>query len=118
VHVIWQLFAFVILTAAEVMVSITALEFSYTQAPNSLKSLIMGLFLLSVSLGNLITALVNKIIVNADGTLMLDGAEYFWFFTVLMFVTSLIFIFVARLYKPKTYIQSGRDTLEDIVVEE
>ncbi len=118
VHVIWQLFAFVILTAAEVMVSITALEFSYTQAPNSLKSLIMGLFLLSVSLGNLITALVNKIIVNADGTLMLNGAEYFWFFTALMLGTSLVFIFAARLYKPKTYIQSGRDTLEDIIVEE
>ena len=40
------------ITGAEVLVSITALEFSYTQAPNSMKSFIMGLFLLSVSLGN------------------------------------------------------------------
>ena len=32
-HIIWQLVAYAVLTAAEVMVSITALEFSYTQAP-------------------------------------------------------------------------------------
>jgi POT family proton-dependent oligopeptide transporter len=56
----WQFFAYLILTIAEVMVSITGLEFSYTQAPNTMKSFIMGLWLLSVSLGNLIAALVNS----------------------------------------------------------
>ena len=38
----WQVLAYAILTASEVFVSITCLEFSYTQAPNSLKSFIMG----------------------------------------------------------------------------
>src|SRR5437763_6967626 len=33
----WQLLAYVILTLGEAMVSITGLEFSYTQAPNSMK---------------------------------------------------------------------------------
>ena len=42
------------------MISITALEFSYTQAPNEMKSFIMGLYLLSVSLGNFITVGVNS----------------------------------------------------------
>ena len=32
-HVGWQLLAYLILTSAEVMVSIVALEFFYTQAP-------------------------------------------------------------------------------------
>ena len=41
----WQVFAYIIMTAAEVLVSITALEFSYTQAPKAMKSFIMGLFL-------------------------------------------------------------------------
>lgn len=56
----WQVLAYFILTAAEVMISITALEFSYTQAPNEMKSFIMGLYLLSVSLGNFITVGVNS----------------------------------------------------------
>ncbi len=37
----WQLIAYVILSAGEVMVSITGLEFTYTQAPNRMKSLLM-----------------------------------------------------------------------------
>ncbi|MEO6693761.1 MAG: POT family MFS transporter [Ignavibacteria bacterium] len=104
--IIWQFWAYLILTAAEVMVSITGLEFSYTQAPNSMKSFIMGLWLLSVSLGNGITALVNALIVNADGTYKLNGSEYFWFFAVLMFVTAVAFIFVAMRYKVESYIQT------------
>ena len=64
----WQLLAFVIITCAEVMVSITCLEFSYTQAPHALKSVVMALFLLSVSLGNAFTSFVNYMILNEDGT--------------------------------------------------
>ena len=58
----WQLLAYVIITAAEVMVSITGLEFSYTQAPPQMKSFVMSLFLLTVSVGNVFTAIVNNVI--------------------------------------------------------
>ncbi|UCD27710.1 MAG: POT family MFS transporter, partial [Planctomycetota bacterium] len=90
----WQILAYVILTAAEVMVSITALEFSYTQAPKKMKSFIMALFLMSVSLGNAFTAGVNKFIQNQDGTSKLAGASYYWFFTAAMLLTAIIFIAV------------------------
>ncbi|MBT3470773.1 MAG: POT family MFS transporter [Opitutae bacterium] len=63
-NIIWQLLAYVFITAAEVFISITCLEFSYTQAPKSMKSLILGFFLMSVSLGNLFTAGVNHFILN------------------------------------------------------
>lgn len=104
--IIWQFWAYVILTAAEVMVSITGLEFSYTQSPNGMKSFVMGLWLLGVSLGNGITALVNVFIVNPDGSYKLTGSEYFWFFAILMFVTSVAFIFLAQRYKVEDYIQT------------
>jgi len=63
-NIIWQIAAYVVLTAAEVFISITALEFSYTQAPQKMKSLILGFFLMSVSIGNLFTAGVNHFIQN------------------------------------------------------
>ncbi|MBT4530901.1 MAG: hypothetical protein HOC27_06815 [Phycisphaerae bacterium] len=63
----WQVLAYAILTASEVMVSITGLEFAYTQAPKRMKSIIMALFLFSVSLGNFFTAGVNHFIVIPDG---------------------------------------------------
>ena len=59
-HVAWQLLAYLILTSAEVMVSIVALEFFYTQAPRKIKSLMMAIFLASVSVGNSFTAVVNN----------------------------------------------------------
>ncbi len=61
-NIAWQLFAYLLLTASEVMVSIVALEFAYTQAPKTIKSIVMGLFLASVALGNIFTAGVNYFI--------------------------------------------------------
>jgi POT family proton-dependent oligopeptide transporter len=103
--VLWLILSYVILTSSEVMVSITALEFSYTQAPKKMKSFIMAVFFLSITLGNVFTALVNKIIQNPDGTSKLPGAIYFWFFVGIMFVTAILFIPVASRYKVKDYLQ-------------
>ncbi len=101
----WLILAYVLLTAAEVMVSITCLEFSYTQSPKKMKSFIMAVFLLSISLGNAFTAVVNRFIQNPDGSSKLEGPSYFWFFVIVMLVTAVIFIFVAKGYKEKSYIQ-------------
>lgn len=103
--IIWQIAAYLVLTAAEVMVSVTCLEFSYTQAPREMKSIIMSFYLLSVSAGNLFTALVNHFNKREDGTVRLEGAHYYWFFTGVMLVASVLFIVVAWLYREKTYIQ-------------
>lgn len=64
VSVWWQILAYVVLTASEILVSITALEFSYKQAPLRIKSFIMALFLLSTSVGNMMTAGVNHAMVR------------------------------------------------------
>jgi len=64
VHIMWQFVAYMILTAAEVMVSITALEMSYTNAPRAVKSLIMALFWATIAIGNFIAAFTNYVIVE------------------------------------------------------
>ncbi len=101
----WQVLSYVILTAAEVLISITCLEFAYTQAPRKMKSFIMSLYLASVALGNLFTAAVNLFIQNPDGTSKLQGADYYWFFTACMAGTAVLFLIVASLYRERTYIQ-------------
>jgi POT family proton-dependent oligopeptide transporter len=105
VNIVWQLGAYVLLTGAEILVSITALEFSYTQAPKRMKSLVMGAFLMSVSIGNLFTAAVNYFIQNPDGTTKLDGVMYYVFFASAMAIAALLFVPVAIWYKERTYIQ-------------
>lgn len=103
--ILWQVLPYLVLTAGEVMVSITCLEFSYTQAPKSMKSFIMSLYFLSMTVGNLMTAGVNKVIMIDEESSYLEGAKYFWFFSSLMFVAAILFVFVAQFYRGKTYIQ-------------
>jgi POT family proton-dependent oligopeptide transporter len=73
----WQILAYVVLTAAEVLISITALEFSYKQAPLKVKSFIMAAtYLLAVSIGNAFTAQVNGAMVKPLPTISVTtGAE-------------------------------------------
>jgi POT family proton-dependent oligopeptide transporter len=104
-NIAWQIFGFLILTAAEVLVSVTHLEFAYTQAPRKMKSLVMCTYLCSVALGNLFTAVVNQLIQNPDGSVKLKGPSYFLFFAVVMGVTAALFVLASQFYRGRTYIQ-------------
>jgi POT family proton-dependent oligopeptide transporter len=99
------------MTTAEILISITALEFSYTQAPPRLKSFIMALYLLSVALGNYFTAWVNGWIerVGAEAAGMV-GADYYLFFLKVIAGTTVIYFIVSGFYQEKQHLQD--DALE------
>lgn len=101
----WQLLGFGFMTAAEILISITCLEYSYTQAPPRLKSLVMSIYLCSIGTGDFFTAIVNKVIQNADGTSKLTGPQYYWFFTELMLVTAIVFVFASPLMKSRQTVE-------------
>ena len=105
VSIWWQLLAFLIITAGEVMVSITVLEYSYTQAPPSMKSFVMSLNMLSVSLGNGVTALVNSLIGLETVAEWLKGANYYVFFAGLLATVALVYAVVAQRFPERTYVQ-------------
>ncbi len=113
----WQFLAYIILTAAEILVSIVCLEFAYTQAPRRMKSFIMGVYFLGVSLGNVFVSLVNVVLEAIKdpetGSTPLDGANYYWFFTGLMAVISVLFVIWSQFYKGRVYIQGDDD--EEII---
>ena len=91
-HILWQVLACALFTLAEVMISITCLEFAYTQAPKQMKSLVLSLYLLSVAMGNFVTALFTPIFAEYGRTLEM------WFWSGLVIVNALLFIPVARRY--------------------
>lgn len=98
ISVLWQIIPFLVITMAEVMISITGLQFAYTQAPRSMKSTIMSMWLLTVFFGNIITAWVAK--VNT-----FDGGNFFMFFAILMAVFGVIFVWMAKNYVMKDYME-------------
>jgi POT family proton-dependent oligopeptide transporter len=107
-HVLWQVAAYIVLTAAEVMVSITSLEFSYTQAPKKMKSFIMGVYLLvAIAVGNIVTAQVNEYLdeQKKKGAEILEGANYYWFFTLVMLGAAVVYVIWSQFYRGRIYIQ-------------
>ena len=101
----WQMLAYVILTLSEAMVSITGLEFSYTQAPNSMKSVVMSLWLLAVSAGNLLLVWFHGWNALPGGKTKITDLEFFNDCTLVMLGTACVFIVAAVYYKGRTYIQ-------------
>ncbi|QXV64746.1 MFS transporter [Mucilaginibacter sp. 21P] len=101
----WQVLAFLILSAAEVLVSITGLEYAYTHSPKSMKSTMTGIWFLVVSFGNLITAVVNGLIEGGGWwATTLKGANYEWFFVGFIAIFLIIFIIVSPKMKERNYI--------------
>ncbi len=100
----WQVLAYMILSAGEVLVSITGLEYAYTQAPKSMKSTMTAIWLLTVALGNVFTALINSSIYNGGFFARLEGADYYWFFVGLIFVFSVIYMIISPRLKERNYL--------------
>lgn len=101
----WQVLAFMILSAAEVLVSITGLEYAYTHSPKSMKSTMTGIWFLVVSFGNLITALINGLIEDGGWwATNLKGANYEWFFVAFIGVFIIAFLIISPRLKERNYI--------------
>jgi len=97
----WQVLAYAILAAAEVLVSITGLEYAYTQASKSMKSTMIAIWLLTTALGNLFTALVNRSISNDGFFAQFKGADYYWFFIGLLCFFIVVYLFVSPRIKER-----------------
>lgn len=108
----WQLIQYLVITIGEVMVSITGLEFAYTQAPKKMKSTVMGFWLLTVTVGNVLVAFLARVqgpMTKWVSTNVITGlsepATFFWVFAVLSGAAALIFGLRAMFYVPKDFAQ-------------
>ncbi|XP_050535278.1 solute carrier family 15 member 1-like isoform X3 [Daktulosphaira vitifoliae] len=95
IHVLWQLPQITLMTAGEIMFSITSLEFAFTQAPVSMKSLLAACNLLTVAIGNLIVVFVSEVKFFESQT-----NEYL-LFAGLMILDIVMFAFMSLKYKYK-----------------
>nr|XP_023020022.1 peptide transporter family 1-like [Leptinotarsa decemlineata] len=105
VHMLWLLPQYFIITGAEIMFSITGLEFSYSQAPSSMKSLMQACWLLTTAFGNLIIVIIES------AKIFDKQSNDFFLYTGLMVVDIILFAFLAMKYK---YVQSETSELEEL----
>jgi POT family proton-dependent oligopeptide transporter len=102
-HIGWQVIQYVLISIAETMVSVTALEFAYTQAPRSMKGAIMALWFLTLGTGSFVTSLVRGNVAFASET------NYFLFWAGLMLAGSIAFAIVAWRYQPVAFVAANEE---------
>ena len=99
-----QVWPYLILTFAEVLVSATALEFAYSQAVQSMKGVIMALWYLTSTFGSLWVLITNAAVRNEAVTAQIaqtgysENAFLMFFFAAFAFVAALAFAAYARTY--------------------
>ena len=91
VTVWWQILAYLILTVAEILISVTGLELAFVAAPPSMKSFVTACWLAVVFLANL---LINAPITRLYSSM--SPGLYFAMLAVAMVVVSFAFVFVAK----------------------
>ncbi|XP_023214757.1 solute carrier family 15 member 2-like isoform X4 [Centruroides sculpturatus] len=97
--VLWQIPQYFLITAGEIMYSITGLAFSYAQAPESLKSFIQASWFLTTAFGNLI------VLVIAEIRIFEKQSYEFFLFAGLMVLDMIVFAILASFYK---YVKSTK----------
>ena len=105
VSILWQLLPYALLTLGEVLVSATGLEFAYSQAPASMKGIILSFWYLAVTIGNLWVLIVNAGVKNdvVVGWIASSGlspiAWQMFFFAAFAAVVAGLFALYALRYK-------------------
>lgn len=99
-NIAWQMVSYLLITAGEVMLSVTGLEFAFSQAPASMKSTITSFWLMTVAIGNFLVAAVTDL---NDKVVKAKGASQFYFYAGLTFFVALIFIWLATRYKERKF---------------
>ena len=114
VSIVWQVLPYVLLTFGEVLVSATGLEFAYSQAPQSMKGVIMASWYLAVTVGNLWVLLVNATVRNeavisqVAQTGLTENAFLMFFFAGFALVVALAFGWYARRYQMQDHYRASR----------
>jgi solute carrier family 15 (oligopeptide transporter), member 1 len=91
VTVWWQMLAYLALTVAEILISVTGLELAFVAAPKNMKSFVTGMWLVTVGLANLFL----NVPVTRLYSVMNPGV-YFGLLAVSLVAVALAFIFVAK----------------------
>ncbi|HEY4415975.1 MAG TPA: MFS transporter [Verrucomicrobiae bacterium] len=96
--VLWQTIPYFILTAAEVLVSTTGLEFAFRESAPEMKSIIMSFWLLNIACGDLLIVVITKLGSSLTNSSAAVSTERFLLYAGLTFVVAILFSIVARFY--------------------
>ncbi|KAJ8924660.1 hypothetical protein NQ315_000811 [Exocentrus adspersus] len=93
VNILWQVPQYFLISVAEIMFGVAGLEFSFTQAPRSMKTVTIAGWYLSVAVGNFLVIIITQL------NMFKSQAHEFFLFAVLIVADMVLFMEMASNYK-------------------
>ncbi|XP_075990555.1 solute carrier family 15 member 1-like [Anticarsia gemmatalis] len=100
-HLAWIVPQYLLVSIAEIMFAVSGLEFSFTQAPKSMKTITIAAWYVSVAFGNLIVILV------AQAKLFESRATEFFLYATMLAIAMIVFLRMARNYESRNIDADG-----------
>ncbi|XP_052746696.1 uncharacterized protein LOC112053030 [Bicyclus anynana] len=95
-NLVWIVPQYLLISMAEIMFAVSGLEFSFTQAPKSMKTITIAAWYMSVAIGNLIVILV------AQTKIFESRAIEFFVYAGMLMAAMLVFLRIAHGYCTRT----------------
>ncbi|KHJ90702.1 hypothetical protein OESDEN_09447, partial [Oesophagostomum dentatum] len=116
VSILWQIPQIVIITAAEILFSITGYEFAYSQSAPSMKALVQALWLLTTAVGDSIIVLITALNLFSN-----MATEFFAYAgamcaVIIVFALMSIFYYEYNYYTQEKKPQFTPDDEDDVIV--
>ena len=96
VSVMWEVVPYILITIAEICISVVGLELAFSAAPATMKSFVTACWLLTVFFGNIINAQITPLYNETFAGISLTPDWYFLMFALLMVPVTLAFVLVSR----------------------
>ena len=95
VSILWEACAYILITMAELCISVIGLQLAFEEAPDHMKSMITGVWLFTVFLGDMLAGWFSRIY-----TVTTPG-YYFGMMTIMIAMVTVIFYFIGRRFDHK-----------------
>ncbi|XP_063634484.1 uncharacterized protein LOC134805114 [Cydia splendana] len=107
-HLAWLLPQYLLISCAEILFAVSGLEFSFTQAPKSMKTITIAAWYMSVAVGNFIVILV------AQAKIFESRATEFFVYATILAIAMLGFLKMAQGYQPRSIDDDDYSSAESI----
>lgn len=101
ISILWEVGAYILMTMAELCISVVGLQLAFEEAPDRMKSMITGIWLFTVFVGNLLAAVFARIYTQTTPGI------YFGAMTIMIVIVTIAFYFIGRRFEHKKPANNG-----------
>jgi POT family proton-dependent oligopeptide transporter len=95
ISILWEVGAYILMTMAELCISVIGLQLAFEEAPDSMKSMITGIWLFTVFLGDMLAGWFSRIYTQTT------PGNFFGMMTIMIVGVTVAFYFVGRRFEKK-----------------